>query len=49
MVWNSHQLFGTPDNHMFLRRRCVNYITDHFDYFQQFVDINFEHVYPYPL
>lgn len=38
----SHQLFGTPDNHMFLRRKCVAYITQHFDYFQQFVDINFE-------
>jgi hypothetical protein len=40
----SHQLFGTPDNHMYLRRRCVAYLTEHFQYFQQFVDITFEHV-----
>lgn len=39
----SHQLFGTPNNYLFLRLRTLEHISRHKDYYQNFVDINFEY------
>jgi hypothetical protein len=38
----SHQLFGTDDNHLFMRRICVDHIAAHKSYYKNFVDISFE-------
>ncbi len=39
----SDQLFGTQDNAQFVRDVTLKYITKHKDYFQQFVDVDFEY------
>jgi len=39
----SDQIFGTQDNANYIRHRCLTYISEHRDYFQQFVDIDFEY------
>lgn len=38
----SHQLFGTPNNYLYLRLKTLDHITLHKDYYMNFVDINFE-------
>jgi len=39
----SHQLFGSTDNWQFVRKIAHEYIIQHKDYFEQFVDIDFEY------
>ena len=40
----SHQLFGTDDNHMYMRRVCLEHIEQNKSYFRNFVDVSFEQV-----
>lgn len=39
----SHQLFGTVSNAAFLKRKCVEHLRKHSEYFRKFVDIDFEY------
>mmetsp|Transcript_37169 Transcript_37169/g.73007 ORF Transcript_37169/g.73007 Transcript_37169/m.73007 type:complete len:1124 (-) Transcript_37169:89-3460(-) len=39
----SHQLFGTTSNSAFVKRKCVEHLRRHSEYFSQFVDIDYEY------
>lgn len=39
----SLQLFGTPDNYLFIKQQCIQHISSHASYYCGFLDINFEY------
>jgi OTU-like cysteine protease len=39
----SHQLFGTPENFLYLRHEVLKHISKHKKYYSNFVDVNFEY------
>merc|ERR1711965_397901 len=38
----SHQIYGADTNYMTIRRACRQYISMNKDYFQHFIDVDFE-------